>query len=357
MIHALTVGLLLVDVQSSAQEFLTRYRAREHAIQTAVVQSTWNDSKDGKPSRRDRQTIYLDHLGRRRLILSSEQPGKNASWIPHESVPYEWDQLYDGELTASMTFDPRVDRMGLPPKDNKPSGYRAAQIFDGEKDIKHQRTPLGFADGIVTKLESALKNNQVIEVTSETDSQIAFRFPDDKDGQFWTFVVDKTSDWVPTTVAWVNHSGKALMRSEFEYARTATGFWYPKRVFHRVFGNKSEDSVPLRETQFEVTECRINEPEFDEDVFKIKLHPDTAIWDSRYDVNYRIGAENAFTSQLEALAKAALAAQQAAEKGLTGMRPSPRGGTGSRALILIGINLAVVVLIVAGLGYRRWKRA
>ena len=317
-----------------------------------MVRSTWEDFGKGKPTRRDRQTIYFDNFGRRRLQMQSEQPQEDGTWVPHEQVPYEWDQLFDGSLTASMTHDPRKDRVGNIPGQGVKAGYRTAQIFDGEKDINNQRTAITFANGIINVLESALKNKIPIEVMSDTEVQVAIRFADDKDGEFWSFEVDKTRDWVPTMIARVNQAGKAIMRTDFEYAATSTGFWYPKKGIHRYFHDRPEAETPLRETRFEVTECRINEPDFDEDIFKIALHPDTAVSDLRYGVNYRIGTENTYTNQLTALAQSALDAKKADPDGL-GPRalPSPVGR--SRG-ILVWINVAIVAVIIAFVVGRRW---
>jgi hypothetical protein len=348
MIQFIVPALLLaLDVQSSPQEFAKRYRARQQSIQTATVRSTWEDFKDGKPTRRDRQTIYIDMLGRRRLQMQSEQRQEDGTWVPHEQVPYEWDRLFDGSLTASMTFDPRKDRVGNTPKEgSKSKGYRTAQIFDGRKDVDDARTALTFADGIITILESTIKNKIPVDVKDETESQVTFHFADDKDGEFWICEADKTRDWEPVVIARVDQSGKAIMRTDFEYATTSFGLLYPQKGIHRYYGDRSEQDTPLWETRFEVTECKINEPDFDEDIFKIALYPDTAVFDSRYDVNYRVGTENTYTSQLAALAQSALEAQKENPEG-----PPPE----KRAFPIVGwVNLVVGAVVIAVIIGRRW---
>jgi hypothetical protein len=250
-----------------------------------------------------------------------------------------------------MTFDPRKDRVGNVPSQGAKAGYRTAQIFDGEKDVNNQRTAITFADGIITVLGSALKNKIPMETKSETGMQVVFRFADDKDGEFWRFEVDKTRDWVPTMIARINQSGKAIMRTDFEYATTSSGFWYPQKAIHRYFHDQPESETPLRETRFEVAECRINDPDFDEDIFKIALYPDTAVFDSRYGVNYRIGTENTYTNQLAALAQSALEAQKANPDGL-----GPRVELSRRELpIVLWINIVMVGVVISFIVGRRWR--
>ncbi|MEK6261970.1 MAG: hypothetical protein AABP62_25510 [Planctomycetota bacterium] len=355
MIQALALALLLAqDAQSSPQEFIKRYRAREQSIQTGMVQSTWEDFEKGQPTRRDRQTNYQDSLGRRRLQLQSETPQKDGTWIPHAQVPYLWDQLFDGELTASMTFDPRKDRDGSAPNKGAKTGYRSAQVFDGAKDVDQLRSALTFANGNITVLESALQNKIPIEVKNETEKKVAFHFTDDKSGKLWIFEADKSRDWIPTMIARVDQAGKAILRTELEYATTGTGFWYPKKGIHRYHHDQPESETPLWEMRFEVTECKINEPDFNEDIFKIVLHPDTAVSDLRYGVNYRIGTENTYTTQLAALAKSALDSQKANPDGLGERVPltPPRDGRGR--WILVWVNVAILAVIVAFVVSRRW---
>jgi hypothetical protein len=134
---------------------------------------------------------------------------------------------------------------------------------------------------------------------------------------------------------------------------TDIGFLYPKKGIHRYFHDQPETETPLRETRFEVTECRINEPDFDEEIFKIALHPDTAVSDLRYGVNYRTGVENTYTTQLAALSEAALAEaslEQARIDAAMAAAPLPVARNMS---ILLWINFAIVVGIIAVVAGRR----
>jgi hypothetical protein len=352
VIATLALVLLLEAPPSGVpQTFVAHYHARAQALQTGVVRSVWEDFDEKKPTRRDRQTVYLDNLGRRRLQMQSEQPKGDGTWVRHEQVPYEWDKLFDGEITASLTFDPRKDRVGNDPAPGaKTSGYRAAQIFNGEWEIKKQRSPLSFADGIVTRLESAIQNSERVELEEDTAGRATLRFPNDKDGGFWRLTVDKTRDWVPVMIAQCDKSAKVLMRTDLEYATTASAIWYPKKGSLRYYGNRLESETPLYETRFEVTECRINDPQFDEGIFTIKLDPETAVWDSRYNVNYRIGDEQIIGERLEGLAKAALAVQKLEPPAI----PDSRRAGGR--WMLVWANAALLALLLAGVGFRRWVK-
>ena len=135
--------------------------------------------------------------------------------------------------------------------------------------------------------------------------------------------------------------------------KTNSGFWYLKKGTLRYFHDRSEQETPLWEMRFEVTECKINEPDFDEEIFKIALHPDTAVSDLRYGVNYRIGTENTYTTQLAALSQAALDAKKADPDGL-GPRVSTPPTSGRRGRwILFWVNVAIVAAVVGVLVVRR----
>lgn len=345
--------LLSSDVDTPAEEFLRRYRARETSVQTCVVKSTWLDFVDGQPARRDRQTLYFDSLGRRRLQMESEQPSAEGGWEPHEEVPRHWDKIFDGELTASIVFEPHKDRRGRDIRPGEKGGYRGAQIFDGAWEITTQRAPITFADGIVDRLESALQNNQHIEIESETIASATMLFPDQTSGYLWRLEIDKERDLVPVVIARVDTDGKVIMATVFEHALASSGVWYPRAATHRYYGDRSEGDVPLRETRFEVTNIEINDPAFRESVFTIALAPDTAVWDSRYDASYRVGEEQVHTARLAALAAAALENRDAQQRG----RPAPvRARIGRGGWVLIAVHCAAALLIVAAVVYRRLAR-
>lgn len=354
------ISLILLHSSALAdvpQEFLAKHQAREEMIQTSMVRSVWKDFVNGQPTRRDRQTIYRDDLSRRRIQMESEQMTDDGHWVRHEQVPYEWDVLFNGEIAASMTFDPRKNRIGEPLKKSERGEYSTAQIFGEDTILKSQRTPLSFADGIVTRLEAALQNNQPVEVKSEESGLTTLRFPNNEENEFWVFQIDRSRDWIPVMISLVretNDMDKLVMRTDFEYAKTETGIWYPKKGVHRYFGSRSKDETPLRETRFEVIECRINDPDFDESIFEIVLAPDTAVWDARYDVDYRVGGEKVFTKQLTELAEQALSAAQAKHTEEELLKAPLDRNNGNRMWILLWINVAILALILSWLGYRRW---
>ena len=334
-------------------EFVDRYHARMNAIENLVVVSEWQDTAKGEPSRRDYQTLIEDSLGRRRLKMVSEVPGLDGAWIRHKETPYEWDFLFDGQISVNMTFDPRKDRVGKESTSDAKGGYHTAQISDGHfEGLKNQRTPLTFVSPYVRHLETALQNKQQVNIEALADGHFDIQCPADVQDHILHFHVDSNRDWIPIVVVQRDASGKATHLTELEYQTSAEGAYYINKGRHRFYGKRPESEAPLLDTIFEIKDCRINDPDFSEENFRFKLVPDTAVQDLRFGVLYRVGETEAVTEQLAALAEAAVnQREQDAPPGITVTNETISKpvvvSTGNRWTIwLNGVIVAVVTVVL-----------
>jgi hypothetical protein len=343
-----SIAILAQDT-SPPQDCVERYRARLASIENIVVASKWQDSLKGRPIRRDYQTLIEDNLRRRRLKMTSEEPASDGNWVRNKNTPYDWDFLYDGQITANMTFDPRKDRVGKDLKPGETGGYHTVQISDGHwEGLKNQRTPLQFATPSIDLMEAALQNKQTIETETLGNDRMAFRVPGKTHDDFVRIEVDLSRDMVPLVLEQQDAAGNTLMVTKMVYAETPTGAFYIKNCKHSYFGDQPHSETPLRETVFEVTECKINDPEFSEDHFRYSLGPDTAVQDLRFGVLYRTGETVAVTERLTALANAAIEQKkkdEEAERGKPFLAPIRN--------YVLWINLLAIAALI---GVTVWKQ-
>lgn len=330
------------------QACVDRYQARLKAIENLVITSEWQDSVNGKPTRRDFQTLVEDNLGRRRLKMISEVPAPDGTWVRGVHTPYDWDFLYDGQITANMTFDPRKDRVGKDLKPGEKGGYHTVQISDGHwEGLKNQRTPIQFATPSIDLMEAALQNKQNVETEVVGEDRLAFRVPGKRD-DFLRIEVDRSRDMVPVLLAQQDTAGHTQLLTRMEYAQTPTGALYIKKCTHSYFGDRSPDETPLRETVFDVTDCKINDPDFSEDHFRYSLVSDTVVQDLRFGVLYRTGETVAVTESLTALANAAIE-QKKKDEAANGGKPIP----GSKSYFVLWINLLAFAAVI---GFAIWRQ-
>jgi hypothetical protein len=304
---SLVLSLVLTLDAAAPQECLRRYQTRQQRLDNAVMKSIWEDFRNGNPVRRDYQTQIIDSLNRWRLKMASEQYS-DGKWIRHDETPYEWDVVYDGEITANIVFEPGKNRVGKEPGTGDAKGYRVAQIYGYDwEGLKDQRTPLTFCDPYFNALQSAISNRQPIQVAEISGDRIEIVFPADQRAQFYRFEIDVGRDWIPVLLSVQSEQGIPSSLTMLEYAETDSGVLYIKSGVHQSFTSSSQDARPLHETRFKITDAQINDPGFSDAMFEIVLTDDTLVQDMRYQaVSYRIGEERVVTQQLAALSQAAL---------------------------------------------------
>jgi hypothetical protein len=338
----------------TAEEVLEQVKSSSHALEDAVIRATWEELVDGKLTAWEDQAIFWDNLGRMRLTYEWGRYDSEGNRVVSAEQAKVSDTLYDGELVVHQESFPNRDRLGKILKEPaRAAGYRAAIVADGKaplrRDLEAHRNPLTYlVDSTVRDLEAAVAAGRPLTLqTVESGKKsfaVGFNEPPDTQYPFCRSVVyiDGERDWSITKLESFDENDHLVRAIEFEYNRQENDFWVPARGSHKHWGKRSQETAPAWEWRFTAKQCSINDPAFDENVFAAVLAPDTAVADTRFQVNYRIGSEKATVEDLARFAERARA--QPVEAPELGRKPL-------QYFLLGSFLLAAVIL-----GLRWWAR-
>ena len=373
MTNVLLIGCLLLLQESTAPpegsgeavpsvaEVLEHLKAARAQIQNAKLVVRWETLSSDVPESWEHQTFYADALGRRRIIYEHGRLTEEGTPVQVED-PRKNDILFDGEIVLDKAFFPQRNRNGRNAKPDPTAarsdlGYRAVIIADAAAPLKStitgHRNPLEYLTNLaIRELDRATRDNQgAVTRTPDGRYDVSFKKPDDSDVPFVRSVirVDPGRGWLVEKLESFAEDDRLVRQVSYEYQDHGDGTWTPLHGSHRHWGDRSQDKPPYFEWKFTVEEARYNDPGFDEHIFDVLIEPGAAVSDTRYDVAYDIGTEQAVAGDLVELARQAQLEPVAAK----GPVPSSSG----RRLLIV-VNACVIAAIAGILLWRKvFKRA
>ncbi len=315
-----------------------------------------------KRTRWEQTEIYSDDLLRIKLILEGGPFSPNGEKLYDEAE--QTYHLYDGEKTVVYQSMPTVSSEGKKPS-NKPhsksvakkavEGYRSVIIHDGMFPKPNGpwklRNPATLQDLAVRLVGDALAENAGENRLKQSETPTSYHIEwetilgkDQRSNRQMATFERKGSDWVFKSLVGFSKSGVITHEMSIEYNTQHQTIWVPVSGRIRQWSQrKSDDEIPLKESRFYVRKTKINDPNFDESVFKLSLEPNTGVSDTRYGVSYRVGAERALDSQLKALADQARAKNDLKSESKRNGRTPRFLGTFFLANFFIGVSLVVYI--------------
>ncbi len=324
--------------QSSAKEVIAGIKMARTEFKNATITSEWEEEWDGVPKSWESQKWTWDHFGRRRLTYRHGRVGDQREHLPpNESL--EIDTLFDGEVLLNQQYYPDRDRQG----GNDPDltkGYRASIVSDAaapaRRELESHRNPLEYLWNTAMRELGHCEANEVPIAVREIDglTELEFVPPSTGDDSPVRSIVRVDMNRGPSLVSWSTFDAAGKMTSEIATKLgESNGRWIATEGSHRNWGERATSSPPIFDWHFRVTEFVVNDPNFDDQIFRINLAPDTAVSDTRFKVAYRVGAKQATVNELAKLAEIAQRDDRA---------DAPR----SRFSVLIAINLLFFAALI-----------
>lgn len=338
------------------QEILSHIHESRNAVSNVNMECLWKSRMQNFEAYWEKQTYITDDLGRTRIIFDSG-PLNDDDTLGESSDPFTEDALFDGELTVNAKHYPRQTRFGeQPTAGSEPEGYRSVIIGDAESPLRREmvsrRNPLDYVrNATIPHIEKAIERDAVSVAAASDGNGIKLKVDhtgEDDPMYAWSVItVIPEMGWEPTQILSYSKEGELRQRIDATFEENADGFWIPISGRHRNWATSSEDE-PFLDWSFEVTSAAINDPDFDESTFTLRLDPDAAVSDTRYRVAYRVGSEVAVAADL-----ADYAAEAKKEFDAMMANPQAQGAAGKLAVsggrgnMLLLIN-ALVILTAAG---------
>jgi len=281
-----------------AKPVLASLIARQKAVQNQVFRSVWLDFEKGEPAGWEIQEVYRDDLGRERLKRHFKHSG--AHDLDTKTALFR-DAVYDGELTADITFDPKKP---APAGSENSKGSWSAIVNPGkypagEGQSRH-RTPFTFGqDSVIRQLQELNPQDiGMFEVDGKDLIELRFAWR----GEENRVVLDQGNGPVITRFEWTDSQGGRHL-GIIDYDHESDGPWLPASGSIRAWDPHIDiNATPSREVRFKATYGKINDPNFDDSIFELELPPLTYVVDSRHAIAYRTETEKQYARDLAQLA-------------------------------------------------------
>ena len=307
-------------------DVLERIGASQKLVSNATFESVWKifddgpNSPDGKTrgsTRWERQTFYWDDLGRRRVIVHGGLVSQDGKMLEDEDPSWS-DDYFTGEIMVSAGFHPKWDRQGGKPASPKDAeGYNNVIIADAvsglRQGLESLRNPLEYMYIVAANIIAVAVQRGDGTVRRAEDGRLAVDIKHtDPDNPYAKTVVTviPQHNWAVESLKSYLSDGNLAREIVCQYKKQADGLWVPIQARHTHWGERKQSDTPYWIWSFEVTKGILNDPSFDQHVFDVRLKPDTWVSDTRYNVSYRIGSEEAVASQLPRYAEDALKAEK-----------------------------------------------
>jgi beta-lactamase regulating signal transducer with metallopeptidase domain len=262
-------------------QVLEKLRARRDSVENLVVEASWEDYQNGKPSSWEDGAIYRDKQGRIRVRYHH---GPGALESANKKDAKRIDEIYDGKFTVNIDDDPTRDRLGKalkPGEIAEPANhYRSVMIYNGKWPGDHvnaesHRNPFKCMDesiisdlsrllvaGKAISVEPVKGQHEVYELGYELDAK------DDPNHLTHHVLVDAGKGWVITRDEHLFPNGKSARLSTCDYRRSEDGWWLPTvGQFRFLWGG----TVPTLDWRFKVGRVVVNDPHFDQTIFQPEL--------------------------------------------------------------------------------------
>src|SRR5208282_3921888 len=262
-------------------QVLEKLQARRDSIENFLVEASWEEYNNNKPSSWEEGTIHRDKQGRIRARYYYG-PGPLAS--ADKTSAKMSDETYNGKFTVNTSEDPTLDRSGQPPKPGRPAEaanrYRSTLIYNGKwpQDravAEIHRNPLRcMYEPVIDELSKLLAAGKKVSVEPVKGRagvyELGYEFDpkDDPDHLKHRVLVDAGKGWVVLRNEEFFPDGKSARLSTCEYRRGEDGWWLPTTGQFRYLWGKE---VPGLDWRFNTKRVVINDPHFDEQVFQPEL--------------------------------------------------------------------------------------
>jgi hypothetical protein len=347
------------DAQQQATDVVAMLKDNHVSFKNVFAVTRWVEVWDGIPKSWERQRWTWDNLGRRRLCYQHGIIDKNGQDIPH-SEALEIDSVYDGEVVLDQKFYPNRDRLGGN-DDNLPKGYRAAIVSDAgaptRQSLESHRNPLEYLRNVVMReLEDSLsKKNAITARNADKMLELSYAIRDANSSAVRSIIlIDPNRKW--SLLRWTTFDSSNKIIGDISVnIKDSNGQWIATEGSHKYWGDRPTNLAPVFDWQFKVTEFVLNDPNFDNSAFAVRLLPDTAVSDIRFTAVYRIGAHEESAANLVKLAEAARAEEEARRKLISSTDRQVPARRSRFPLLLI--NLAAIATITIFILLRRKKSA
>lgn len=365
-VGAMAFALILVDSarcqaveQPSTSQVIAKLKESQASFRNVFVVVQWEEVWDGVPKSWERQRWTWDSLGRRRSIYQHGLIDDHGQEMPSDE-DVEVDSLFDGEVVLDLRSYPHRDRLGGN-DDKLPKGYRAAIVSDAaaptRQALESHRNPLEYLRNVVMReLEKSIADGTAVTI-QDADGLLELSYSlsgevSNSTADHSVVTVDPSRGW--SLLRWSTFDSSNKIVSEISQTiEENNGQWIATEGSHKHWADRPADSAPIFDWRFKVTEFVLNNPDFDDSVFAIRLTPDTAVSDTRFNVAYRIGADEATAENLSKLAELAQL-EENAKPGVPSVDQTPLQHKGISWLLIVNVFvIAAFVLILAVQRFRR----
>ncbi len=340
----LTPAALLQEVQRHHPEIHTL-----HKVVFVEIQD------EGRPPRWTRETIDQDEFERVRLFAEAgEFDDQHAPVVREKSLA-----VFNGDYEVDVDYDYAPNEIELreierraqaaaatitltPAYDQKP--YTQAIVYP--RRVK--TWPIGQLPWsgsptfwLMSELETHIQNGSPIRIsrvagTDRYDVRFDARSPNGKMlKDLSQYVIDPAAGWNAVAEVATNGAGTVFDTRENTFEEVLPQVWLLTRVVSRNPTARSDElptqgpaparrvEIPRSVRRTQITDYRINDPAFSDDLFQVELKPGTFVSDHRFSGFYRIGDEAKTDADLRDLADRARGENVAANLEQTRDMPAP----------------------------------
>ena len=221
-------------------QILEKLQARCDSVKNLLIEATWEEYQNDKPSSWEDGTIYKDHQARIR-VRYHYGPGALAS-ADKKNATLD-DETYNGKFTVNTCEDPALDRLGNPLPPGKQAGptnrYRSTMIYNGKwpgdfVNAESHRNPFKCMDvGVISDLSKLLATGGKVTIGPLNGRSAVYELryqlspKDDPDGLRNRVQVDAAKGWVITRHEQFFPDGKSARLSTCDYRLGEGGWWLP----------------------------------------------------------------------------------------------------------------------------------
>jgi hypothetical protein len=263
-------------------QILERLRARRDSVENLVVEASWEEYQNDKPSAWEDGAIYRDKQGRIR-IRYHHGPGALESADKNNAKLV--DETYNGKFTVNTSEDPTLDRLGNPLKPDAiadpTNRYRSVMIYNHKfpspewSAAESHRNPFKCMDEpVIRELSVLLAASKTVAVKPVNGQQGVYELgyeldpKNDPDHLTHRVQVDAGKGWVVTRHEQFFPDGKSARLSTCDYRRGEDGWWVPTAgQFRHLWGKE----VPNLDWRFKAGRVVVNDPHFDQSIFQPEM--------------------------------------------------------------------------------------
>jgi uncharacterized GH25 family protein len=262
-------------------QILEKLQARRDSVENLLVEASWEEYQNDKPSSWEDGAIYRDKQG---CIRVQYRYGPGALESADKNNAKMIDETYNGKFTINTREDPAIDRLGKPLKPGElaepTNRYRSVMIYNGKwprdhVDAESHRNPFKCMDEpVIADLSKLLAAGKTVSVEPVKGQPAVYELGyelDSKDDPYHLkhrVLVDADKGWLVIRHEQFFPDGKSARLSTCDYRRGEDGWWVPTAgQFRHLWGKE----VPNLDWRFKAGRVVINDPHFDQRIFQPEL--------------------------------------------------------------------------------------